>query len=184
MVQTSNCGITVSLVDGFDLPMSITNNKGCPVADCSRDLNANCNSLSPYLIFQSKGLCNFIQVHLNFVVPWTHAVLYQDARAHALQIQMVINVSNRSTQNYQIREADPCISQRTRRTVVLDLIIRLRRVHHLEYSSIVTLRMHVPMRMPMRMTMLLLLSHATLGRRPIILLRSVLNWVFGKQQVY
>ncbi|PAV18274.1 thaumatin [Pyrrhoderma noxium] len=32
----------VSLVDGFDLPMSITNNKGCPVADCSRDLNANC----------------------------------------------------------------------------------------------------------------------------------------------
>ena len=28
----------VSLVDGFNLPMSITNNVGCPVADCKVDL--------------------------------------------------------------------------------------------------------------------------------------------------
>ncbi|KAK1221790.1 hypothetical protein PQX77_015409 [Marasmius sp. AFHP31] len=32
----------VSLVDGFNLPMAITNNVGCPVADCPVDLNANC----------------------------------------------------------------------------------------------------------------------------------------------
>ncbi|KXN89702.1 Pathogenesis-related protein 5 [Leucoagaricus sp. SymC.cos] len=32
----------VSLVDGFNLPMRITNNKGCPTADCPVDLNAQC----------------------------------------------------------------------------------------------------------------------------------------------
>ncbi|KAF9045536.1 thaumatin-like protein [Panaeolus papilionaceus] len=32
----------VSLVDGYNLPMSITNNKGCPVADCPVDLGPNC----------------------------------------------------------------------------------------------------------------------------------------------
>ncbi|KAJ8082347.1 hypothetical protein PM082_008202 [Marasmius tenuissimus] len=32
----------VSLVDGYNLPMAITNNVGCPVADCPVDLNANC----------------------------------------------------------------------------------------------------------------------------------------------
>ncbi|KAF5358621.1 hypothetical protein D9758_007654 [Tetrapyrgos nigripes] len=32
----------VSLVDGSNLPMSITNNVGCNVADCPADLNANC----------------------------------------------------------------------------------------------------------------------------------------------
>ncbi|KAH0586176.1 hypothetical protein H2248_007438 [Termitomyces sp. 'cryptogamus'] len=32
----------VSNVDGFNLPMKITNNKGCPVADCPVDLVAKC----------------------------------------------------------------------------------------------------------------------------------------------
>ncbi|KAI0765661.1 Osmotin thaumatin-like protein [Trametes elegans] len=32
----------VSLVDGYNLPMSITNNKGCHVADCPVDLGPNC----------------------------------------------------------------------------------------------------------------------------------------------
>ncbi|KAL5514561.1 hypothetical protein ACEPAG_1877 [Sanghuangporus baumii] len=32
----------VSLVDGYDLPMSITNNVGCPVANCGVDLGPNC----------------------------------------------------------------------------------------------------------------------------------------------
>ncbi|KAL6302263.1 thaumatin [Sparassis latifolia] len=32
----------VSLVDGFNLPMSITNNVGCAVADCPVDLGPNC----------------------------------------------------------------------------------------------------------------------------------------------
>ncbi|CEL53127.1 Pathogenesis-related protein 5 OS=Arabidopsis thaliana GN=At1g75040 PE=1 SV=1 [Rhizoctonia solani AG-1 IB] len=32
----------VSLVDGYNLPMSITNNVGCPVADCPVDLGPNC----------------------------------------------------------------------------------------------------------------------------------------------
>ncbi|KAI1789072.1 Osmotin thaumatin-like protein [Ganoderma leucocontextum] len=34
----------VSLVDGFNIPMSVTNNQGCSVADCPVDLNANCPS--------------------------------------------------------------------------------------------------------------------------------------------
>ncbi|TFY83991.1 hypothetical protein EWM64_g20 [Hericium alpestre] len=32
----------VSLVDGYNLPMSITNNKGCHVANCAVDLGPNC----------------------------------------------------------------------------------------------------------------------------------------------
>ncbi|KAF7426206.1 hypothetical protein PC9H_008573 [Pleurotus ostreatus] len=32
----------VSLVDGFNLPMSITNNRGCPTASCPVDLDASC----------------------------------------------------------------------------------------------------------------------------------------------
>lgn len=34
--------VAVSLVDGFNLPMRITNNKGCPVADCPVDLAPSC----------------------------------------------------------------------------------------------------------------------------------------------
>jgi len=34
----------VSLVDGYNLPMSITNNMGCPVANCPVDLGPNCPS--------------------------------------------------------------------------------------------------------------------------------------------
>lgn len=32
----------VSLVDGYNLPMSITNNVGCSVADCPVDLGPDC----------------------------------------------------------------------------------------------------------------------------------------------
>ena len=32
----------VSLVDGFNIPMRVDNNKGCSVADCPVDLNPNC----------------------------------------------------------------------------------------------------------------------------------------------
>ncbi|EJD04867.1 thaumatin-like protein [Fomitiporia mediterranea MF3/22] len=35
----------VSLVDGFNVPLSVTNNVGCPTADCPTDLNANCPSV-------------------------------------------------------------------------------------------------------------------------------------------
>jgi hypothetical protein len=34
----------VSLVDGYNLPMRISNNKGCRVADCPVDLGPNCPS--------------------------------------------------------------------------------------------------------------------------------------------
>ncbi|KAI0942869.1 hypothetical protein AcV7_002164 [Taiwanofungus camphoratus] len=34
----------VSLVDGYNLPVSITNNQGCGVADCPVDLGPNCPS--------------------------------------------------------------------------------------------------------------------------------------------
>ncbi|KAF8638370.1 hypothetical protein AX16_010517 [Volvariella volvacea WC 439] len=33
---------SVSLVDGYNLPMRISTNKGCPVADCAVDLLPNC----------------------------------------------------------------------------------------------------------------------------------------------
>ena len=32
----------MSLVDGFNIPMSITNNKSCHTASCPADLNPNC----------------------------------------------------------------------------------------------------------------------------------------------
>ncbi|KAF9527258.1 thaumatin-like protein [Crepidotus variabilis] len=32
----------VSLVDGFNIPMAVTNNVGCPVPDCKADLDATC----------------------------------------------------------------------------------------------------------------------------------------------
>lgn len=32
----------VSLVDGYNLPMRISNNVGCPVASCPVDLGPNC----------------------------------------------------------------------------------------------------------------------------------------------
>lgn len=34
---------TVSLVDGYNIPIGITNNKGCPNADCSKDLSQDCS---------------------------------------------------------------------------------------------------------------------------------------------
>ena len=38
---------TVSLVDGYNLPMAVTNSVGCSVADCPVDLGPSCklNSL-------------------------------------------------------------------------------------------------------------------------------------------
>ncbi|ESK92281.1 thaumatin-like protein [Moniliophthora roreri MCA 2997] len=32
----------ISLVDGYNLPARISNNKGCPVAECAKDLGPNC----------------------------------------------------------------------------------------------------------------------------------------------
>jgi len=34
--------LSVSLVDGYDLPMRISNNVGCPVAECAVDLDPDC----------------------------------------------------------------------------------------------------------------------------------------------
>jgi hypothetical protein len=34
--------VSVSIVDGYNLPISITNSQGCPVADCPVDLGPNC----------------------------------------------------------------------------------------------------------------------------------------------
>jgi len=38
----------VSLVDGSNLPMTITSNKGCPTASCPVDLNPACKPNSAY----------------------------------------------------------------------------------------------------------------------------------------
>lgn len=35
----------VSLVDGYNLPLRIDNNKGCHVADCPVDLGPNCKPI-------------------------------------------------------------------------------------------------------------------------------------------
>ncbi|KAH0581025.1 hypothetical protein H2248_012168 [Termitomyces sp. 'cryptogamus'] len=45
LYRRSHRDLTVSLVDGYNLPMRITNNKGCPVADCPVDLGPNCPSV-------------------------------------------------------------------------------------------------------------------------------------------
>ena len=37
----------VSLVDGFNIPIRVDNDKGCSVADCPVDLNPTCVSPSP-----------------------------------------------------------------------------------------------------------------------------------------
>ena len=37
----------VSLVDGYNLPVRIDNDKGCGVADCPVDLGPNCTSPPP-----------------------------------------------------------------------------------------------------------------------------------------
>ena len=42
LVYWQNTTSLVSLVDGFNIPMSITNNKGCDLADCPADLNNGC----------------------------------------------------------------------------------------------------------------------------------------------
>jgi hypothetical protein len=36
------CPSVVSLVDGYNLPMRVDNDKGCPVPSCSVDLGPNC----------------------------------------------------------------------------------------------------------------------------------------------
>ncbi|KAF8575376.1 Osmotin, thaumatin-like protein [Ramaria rubella] len=43
----------VSLVDGYNLPMSINNNVGCPVADCAADLLPACPS--PLIVNNTSG---------------------------------------------------------------------------------------------------------------------------------
>jgi hypothetical protein len=40
--ETITHNTTVSLVDGFNLPMRITPTGGCAVADCPKDLNPEC----------------------------------------------------------------------------------------------------------------------------------------------
>lgn len=41
-LMRTNSYASVSLVDGADLPMKITNNVGCGVASCPVDLGPNC----------------------------------------------------------------------------------------------------------------------------------------------
>ena len=42
IIILKNSALSVSLVDGYNLPMSITNDVGCNVADCNADLNNDC----------------------------------------------------------------------------------------------------------------------------------------------
>lgn len=55
----------VSLVDGYNLPMRITNNKGCPVAECAVDLGPNCERHLGEIRFYGFCLTNDVQALLN-----------------------------------------------------------------------------------------------------------------------
>ena len=52
--------VDVSLVDGFNLPVRISNNKGCPTSDCPVDLNPNCQYASLRLFRRSPSVTMLI----------------------------------------------------------------------------------------------------------------------------
>lgn len=52
-VETLIQCLSVSLVDGYNLPMRIDNNKGCGVADCPVDLGPNCEYATNNLFTRS-----------------------------------------------------------------------------------------------------------------------------------
>ena len=54
----------VSLVDGFDIPMAVTNSGGCSEASCPVDLNANCNTLLRVIVFRDYS--HFGQAQVNW----------------------------------------------------------------------------------------------------------------------
>ncbi|KAF8702191.1 thaumatin-like protein, partial [Rhizoctonia solani] len=88
----------VSLVDGYNLPMRITNNVGCPVADCPVDLGPNC----PEPIkgpFDSSGFpvgCKMeTQVILLTAAP-DHTILQKPARLQGFSIMTTSKVIART----------------------------------------------------------------------------------------
>lgn len=80
IANSDNCASPpVSLVDGYNLPMRITNNVGCPVADCPVDLGPNC--WHPYVSLDCSQLPNTSsQVLLQLRVLSTLRVFQSDAR--------------------------------------------------------------------------------------------------------
>ncbi|CAE6345494.1 unnamed protein product [Rhizoctonia solani] len=91
----------VSLVDGYNLPMSITNNVGCPVADCPVDLGPKCPDpiKGP---FDSSGFPVGCKVSLRVSQTWTETkrtlrtaaqdsiVLQKPARRRGLRITVIL----------------------------------------------------------------------------------------------
>lgn len=55
--------VSVSLVDGYNLPMRIDNNQGCPVGECPVDLGPHCKPHHNYYHVYS-GLANGVKLML------------------------------------------------------------------------------------------------------------------------
>lgn len=47
--------VSVSLVDGYNLPVAVTNSVGCPEASCPVDLAPNCASHTPYKLLRRSN---------------------------------------------------------------------------------------------------------------------------------
>jgi hypothetical protein len=81
--------LSVSLVDGYNLPLSVTNNVGCPTADCPVDLGPNCRYHCFFGCFFSL-LKSLFQVPLQSRVLLSPQVFQSDARVPVKQTLMGI----------------------------------------------------------------------------------------------
>lgn len=85
----ANLYASVSLVDGYNLPMAVTNSANCPVADCPVDLGPNCENVGACL---SHAPHASLQVPHQYRARSTRPVSPWDARALAPRIWMVTQV--------------------------------------------------------------------------------------------
>ena len=85
----------VSLVDGYNLPVRIDNNKGCGVADCPVDLGPNCTQhFSPPVCkrWADSLMVHCAQAPTRLKAPSTPLDSPLAVRAHVQQV-LVIRVS-------------------------------------------------------------------------------------------
>ena len=97
----------MSLVDGYDLPMAITNNVNCPVASCTVDLGPICRSSRlPRFALLTSG-----QVHNLYRDRLTAPGSQLAASRPALRTLMAILVRPTQSQGY-LREAHQLTTMR------------------------------------------------------------------------
>ena len=81
---------SVSLVDGYNLPMAITNSANCPVADCPVDLGPNCECFQSTRYFRNADHC--VQAQVQSRVPSTRRASLSAAKARVSQTSMATRV--------------------------------------------------------------------------------------------